>query len=56
VLYRTDGGRDQMLVVGIEDEELIVLRLTGDLGGIMDNAIRREDDLIAVAHHVHEDY
>ena len=56
VLYRTDGGRDQMLVVGIEDGELIVLRLTGDLGGIMDNAIRREDDLITVAHNIHDDY
>jgi len=56
VLYRSDGGRDQMLVVGIEDEELIVLRLTGDLGGIMDNAIRREDDLIHVAHNIHDDY
>ena len=56
VLYRSDGSRDQMLVVGIEDGELIVLRLTGDLGGILDNAIRREDDLIHVAHNIHDDY
>jgi hypothetical protein len=45
-----------MLVVGIEEDELVVLRLTGDLGGIMDSAIRREDDLIAVAHDVHDDW
>ena len=56
VLYRTDGGLDQMLVVGIEEGQLIVLRLTGDLGGILDNAIRREDDLIAVASHMHDEY
>jgi hypothetical protein len=56
VLYRTERGRDQMLVVGIEEDELVVLRLTGDLGGIMDSAIRREDDLIAVAHDVHDDW
>ena len=56
LFYRTHGGRDQMLVVGIEDGELIVLRLTGDLGGILDNAIRREDDLIHVAHNIHDDY
>lgn len=55
VLYRGESGRDQMLVIGFEDEELIVLRLTGQLGGILDNAIRREDDLIVVARNVHDD-
>lgn len=55
ILYRADGGRDEMLVVGLEDAELVVLRLTGHLGGILDNAIRREDDLVVVAREVHHD-
>lgn len=54
VLYRTDGGLDQMLVVGIEDDQLVVLRLSGHLGGLLDNAIRREDDLVVVAREVHD--
>jgi hypothetical protein len=56
ILYRGDSGHDQMLVVGLEGEELIVLRLEGQLGGILDNAIRREDDLIVVAREVHSDF
>ena len=56
ILYRGDSAKDQMLVVGFEDEELIVLRLEGQLGGILDNAIRREDDLIVVAREVHSDF
>lgn len=56
VLYREESGRDQMLVVGIEDEELIVLRITGRLGGLLDNAIQRKDDLIVVAREVNEDW
>ncbi|RKZ12586.1 hypothetical protein DRQ53_14595 [bacterium] len=56
VLYRSDGGLDEMLVVGIEDQELVVLRLTGHLGGLLDNAIRREDDLVMVARVVHDDF
>jgi hypothetical protein len=55
VLYRNDGGLDQVLVVGNEDEDLVVLRLEGRLGGILDNAIRREDDLVMVAREVHGD-
>ena len=56
ILYRGEPGHDQMLAIGFEDEELIVLRLTGQLGGILDNAIRREDDLIVVALDVHDDF
>jgi hypothetical protein len=56
VLYRGEPGHDQMLVIGFEDEELIVLRLAGQLGGILDNAIRREDDLVVVALDVHDDF
>ena len=56
ILYRGDSAHDQMLVIGFEDEELIVLRLEGRLGGILDNAIRREDDLIMVAQEVHSDF
>lgn len=55
VLHRTEHGLDQMLVVGIEDDELVVLRLTGRLGGLLDNAIRREDDLIVVAREIHDE-
>jgi hypothetical protein len=55
VLYRSDGDLDQVLVVGSEDEDLVVLRLEGHLGGILDNAIRREDDLVMVAREVHGD-
>jgi len=56
ILYRGEPDHDQMLAIGFEDEELIVLRLTGQLGGILDNAIRREDDLIVVALDVHDDF
>lgn len=52
VLYRGDGGPDEVLVVGIEDEQLVVLRLTGDLGGVLDHAIRRDDDLVVIAREV----
>ena len=56
ILYRGESNHDQMLVIGIEDDELIVLRLAGQLGGILDNAIRRDDDLIMVAQNVHDDF
>lgn len=48
--------RIEMLIVGLGGRELTVVKLEGDLGGIVDHAIRRDADLVAMARRAHDDF
>ena len=39
----------EMLVVGLEGRELVVAKLEGDLAGMIDHAVRREDRIVVMA-------
>ena len=46
----------EMLIVGLGGRELTVVRLEGNLGGILDHAVRRDADLVAMARRTSDDF
>lgn len=57
ILVRTlPRERFEMLVVGLDHREMIVVKLEGDLAGIVDHAVRRDADLVAMTRRAGEDY